>query len=121
MPVPEVGDDMQSLRVLAWVCSLAGLFCGSLARPDLAALQLTYDQEEAQGSTLHDKGLRIVEASCEAPSDGRSLCQCPRTIPTSGSISTSSRSPDATAAGSCRAASAGADLGRAAFFSGRPA
>ena len=59
---------MQSLRVLAWVCSLAGLFCGSLARPDLAALQLTYDQEEAQGSTLHDKGLRIVEASCEAPS-----------------------------------------------------
>jgi hypothetical protein len=66
---------MQSLRVLVWICSLAGLFCGAPARPDLTSLQLTYDREEAQGSTLHDKGLRIVEASCEAPSDGRSLCQ----------------------------------------------
>lgn len=66
---------MESVRLLAWLCSLASLFCGTPAKPDLSTLQLTYDREEAQHSTRHDKGLRIVEASCEAASDARSLCQ----------------------------------------------
>ena len=66
---------MVSLRPLIWLCSLASLFCGAPAKPDLPTLQLAYDREEAQGSTRHDKGLRIVEASCEAPAEGRALCQ----------------------------------------------
>jgi hypothetical protein len=66
---------MESVRLLAWLCSLASLFCGAPAKPDLSTLQLTYDREEAGGSTLHDKGLRLVEASCNTPSDGKSLCQ----------------------------------------------
>lgn len=66
---------MESVRLLVWLCSLASLFCGAPAKPDLSTLQLTYEREEAQGSALHDKGLRIVEASCNPPSDGRSLCQ----------------------------------------------
>jgi len=61
--------------VLVWVCALAGLSCGSRLVPDLSIIQLTYDQEEASGSTLHDKGLRIVETSCDAAAEGRSLCQ----------------------------------------------
>lgn len=66
---------MNSLTPLLWICSLASLFCSAPAKPDLPTLQLAYDREEAQGSALHDKGLRIVEASCGDPADGRSLCQ----------------------------------------------
>ena len=67
-------SDMKSVAVF-WLCSLAGLSCGQPVKPDISALQLTYDREEASGSALHDKGLRIIEASCDAPSDGRFLCQ----------------------------------------------
>jgi hypothetical protein len=66
---------MSSVPLLLWICSLASLLCGVPAKPDLPMLQVAYDREEAQGSALHDKGLRIIEASCGAPSDGRSLCQ----------------------------------------------
>ena len=66
---------MGSASLLLWICSLARLSCGEAPKPDIATLQLTYEREEASGSTHHDKGLRIVEASCDAASDGRSLCQ----------------------------------------------
>ena len=68
---------MGSAQLLIWICSLAGLSCAgqSPLRPDISTLQHTYDQEAAKGSPLHDKDLRIVEASCDAPADGRSLCQ----------------------------------------------
>lgn len=67
--------DMGLGSILIWTCSLAGVSCGSLATPDIAIIQAAYDQEEAIGSTLHDRGLRIVEASCDAPVGERSLCQ----------------------------------------------
>ncbi len=66
---------MRSAGVLIWVCSLAGLSCGAPLTPDVSTIQLAYDQEETNGSTLHDKGLQIVQASCDAPSEGKFLCQ----------------------------------------------
>ena len=58
-----------------WACSLAGLSCGTTASPNVSAIQSAYEIESAGGSTLHDKGLRVIEASCDEPSGGTYLCQ----------------------------------------------
>jgi hypothetical protein len=51
--------------VAAWICSLVAVFCG--AAPDIAAIQTAYQREESGGSTLHDKGLQVLEAKCHEP------------------------------------------------------
>ena len=58
-----------------WACALAGLSCGTAASPDVSAIQSAYEFESANVSTLHDKGLQVLEASCDEPSGGTYLCQ----------------------------------------------
>jgi hypothetical protein len=59
----------------AWACALAGFACGAGAVPDAAIVQAAYEREAASGSALHDKGLRVIEAVCGDPDNGRFLCQ----------------------------------------------
>jgi len=59
-----------------WVCPLLGLSCGgAVPTPDVPIIQSAYAREEANGSTLHDKGLQVLEASCDPPKAGLYLCQ----------------------------------------------
>lgn len=55
---------MASITVLAlasWVCSGTGYLCDL---PDTAIIQRAYEQESAAASSLHDQGLRVLNASC---------------------------------------------------------
>lgn len=64
---------MWSIGFVAWACSLVGLSCG--ATPTVATIQSAYEREAANGSTLHDKGLRVIAATCDDRADDRFLCQ----------------------------------------------
>jgi len=56
-------------------CAAAGLACGDAAAPTLTGIQAAYEREAANGSALHDKGLKVIEAACDDASNGRFLCQ----------------------------------------------
>ena len=58
-----------------WVCPLFGFSCAAAPAPNVAIIQAAYEREAANGSRLHDKGLEVIEASCDPPSTGRFLCQ----------------------------------------------
>jgi hypothetical protein len=54
-------------------CSLVGWLCG--AAPDAPVLQAAYEREAAAGSSLHDRGLRVLTAKCHGGDSGRYLCE----------------------------------------------
>jgi hypothetical protein len=58
-----------------WACSLVSVSCGAGAAPDISIIQSAYEREAANGSKLHDKGLKVLEASCDDRSGGQFLCQ----------------------------------------------
>jgi hypothetical protein len=58
-----------------WVCPLVGLPCSAATSPNVSIIQSAYEREAANGSRLHDKGLEVIEASCDPPREGRFLCQ----------------------------------------------
>jgi hypothetical protein len=58
-----------------WACAVASLSCGPPAKPDVLSIQSAYEREAAFGSSPHDNGLRVLEASCGDPIDGQFLCQ----------------------------------------------
>jgi hypothetical protein len=45
-----------------WLCSLIGASCGAL--PDFTAIQSAYEREAAAGNSLHDSGLKVLNARC---------------------------------------------------------
>ncbi|MGJ4886746.1 hypothetical protein [Bradyrhizobium sp. HKCCYLR20261] len=58
---------------LAWACNVAGVACGT---PTVETIQKAYEQEAPASGVRHDKGLKIVEASCDkGDGSGRFLCQ----------------------------------------------
>ena len=60
--------------VLAWVCNVAGMSC--VSAPDATIIQTAYENEAQSSGVRHDKGLRIVDASCDhGDENGRFLCQ----------------------------------------------
>jgi hypothetical protein len=59
-------------HVVGWVCALVGVFCQPV--PNIATIQSVYDREASEGSALHDKGLKILRASCHAAGAGGFLC-----------------------------------------------
>ena len=61
--------------LLLWGCSLLGLHCAQAEVPDRSIVQAAYDRVEETGSKLHDKGLQVVAATCNANAAGRYLCQ----------------------------------------------
>jgi len=65
---------MSTAGFILWACSLVGMSCGA-STPGVAVIQSAYEREAANGSNLHDRGLRVLEASCDDGAAGRFLCQ----------------------------------------------
>jgi hypothetical protein len=66
---------MATVGLALWACTLVGMSCDA-ATPDVAIIQSAYEQEASSGSKLHDRGLRVLEASCEhGKASGSFLCQ----------------------------------------------
>jgi len=60
-------------KAVAWACSLVGMTCNSL--PDATIIQTAYEREEAAGSTLHSKDLKVLAAKCHDATSGPFLCE----------------------------------------------
>ncbi|CCE07734.1 conserved exported hypothetical protein [Bradyrhizobium sp. STM 3843] len=60
-------------QALAWICTLAALTCD--AAPDVAIIQAAYERAGTSGSTLHDKGLRVLSAKCHDHGTNAFLCE----------------------------------------------
>jgi hypothetical protein len=56
-----------------WFCSLAGLLCSAV--PDVSIVQTAYEREASSGSSLHDKGLKVLKTKCHDDAGGRFLCE----------------------------------------------
>jgi hypothetical protein len=54
-------------------CSLVGWLCA--AAPDATIIQAAYEREAAAGSSLHDIGLRVLNAKCHGGEGGGYLCE----------------------------------------------
>lgn len=67
---------------LVWACSVLGI--SRCLLPDVAVIQATYDREEAAGSTLHSKDLKVLEAKCHDNPGGAFLCEVMFTVATIG-------------------------------------
>ena len=65
---------MWTARFILWACSVVGMACDAL-KPDVGIIQSAYEREESIGSKQHDRGLRVLEASCETSATGGFLCQ----------------------------------------------
>ena len=65
---------MAMVGLALWACSVIGMPCDA-SMPDVAIIQSAYEQETSNGSSLHDKGLRVIEAGCDDPVGGQYLCQ----------------------------------------------
>jgi hypothetical protein len=65
---------MWTAGFILWACALVGISCGT-STPDVAVIQAAYEREAANGSKLHDRGLRVLEANCERSTAGSFLCQ----------------------------------------------
>jgi hypothetical protein len=61
--------------LVLWACAMTGLRCGAVAPPDATVIQAAYEREASSGSALHSKNLRVVDAACDSPAEGRFLCQ----------------------------------------------
>jgi hypothetical protein len=60
-------------QVVGWICAAVAMTCEPM--PDVATIQTAYDQEASAGSTLHDKGLKVLHAKCHDGSAGGYLCE----------------------------------------------
>jgi hypothetical protein len=56
-----------------WICSLVGLLCGAV--PDVSIVQTAYEREAFSGSSVHDKGLKVLKTKCHDDVGGRFLCE----------------------------------------------
>jgi hypothetical protein len=54
-------------------CSLINLSCASV--PDVSIIQTAYEVEASSGSTLHDKGLKVLKAKCHHDPGKQFLCE----------------------------------------------
>jgi hypothetical protein len=67
------GENMSPASLVLWLCPLVGLSCNSA--PDLSVVQAAYDREASAGSSLHDKGLKILKTKCHDDAGSRFLCE----------------------------------------------
>src|ERR1700757_2744844 len=49
-------------QAVGWICGLVG--AGWTPMADIAAIQIGYEREASGGSSLHDKGLQVLQAKC---------------------------------------------------------
>lgn len=60
-------------RAVGWICALVALSCKPA--PDIDTIQSAYDHEALSGSTLHDKGLKVLQAKCHDANADKFLCE----------------------------------------------
>jgi|ERR1700716_2722708 hypothetical protein len=60
-------------QAVGWICALVALSCKPA--PDIGTIQSAYDHEASSGSTLHDKGLQVLQAKCHDASADKFLCE----------------------------------------------
>jgi hypothetical protein len=60
-------------QAVGCVCALVALSCKPA--PDIGTIQSAYDHEASSGSTLHDKGLQVLQAKCHDASADKFLCE----------------------------------------------
>jgi hypothetical protein len=65
---------MSAAGFILWACALVGISCDA-STPSVALIQSAYEHEASNGSKLHDRGLRVLEANCESGAAGGFLCQ----------------------------------------------
>jgi hypothetical protein len=63
--MPQTGFGSLACSLVGWLCSAA---------PDAAIIQAAYEREAAAGSSLHDSGLRVLNAKCHGGDSGY-LCE----------------------------------------------
>ena len=56
-----------------WLCALVAMSCNAI--PDIAAIQTAYEREASAGSTLHDKGLQVLQAKCHDDGTDKFICE----------------------------------------------
>jgi hypothetical protein len=56
----------------SWVCARTGYLCEP---PDASIIQRAYERESAAGSSLHDRGLRVIGAKCAPSKTSAYLCE----------------------------------------------
>lgn len=60
-------------QAVAWLCALVAMSCNLI--PDIATIQTAYEREASAGSTLHDKGLQVLQAKCHDNNADGFLCE----------------------------------------------
>jgi hypothetical protein len=58
-----------------WACAMTGLRCDGATPPDATVIQAAYEREASNGSKLHSRNLRVTDAACGDPTEGKFLCQ----------------------------------------------
>lgn len=53
---------MLQFGIVAWACALIGLSCDR--NPNVSVIQAAYERESSSGSSLHSRGLKVIEAKC---------------------------------------------------------
>jgi len=56
-----------------WLCALVAMSCNST--PDIAAIQTAYEREASAASTLHDKGLQVLQVQCHNDGTDKFICE----------------------------------------------
>jgi hypothetical protein len=56
-------------------CAIISARCGMAGAPDAPNIQSAYWRESSNGSELHDKGLQVIAAACNAHVEGTYLCE----------------------------------------------
>jgi hypothetical protein len=65
---------MSAAGFILWACALVGMSC-DVSKPNVTVIQSAYEREASNGSRLHDRGLRVLEATCDGAAAGGFLCQ----------------------------------------------
>jgi hypothetical protein len=60
-------------QAVGWLCALVAMSCNAV--PDIAAIQTAYEREASAGSSLHDKGLQVLQAKCHDSGTDGFLCE----------------------------------------------
>jgi hypothetical protein len=60
-------------QVTGWLCATVAVSCEPV--PDVAVIQSAYEREASAASTLHDKGLQVLQAKCHDTGANGFLCE----------------------------------------------
>ena len=60
-------------QAVGWICALVAMSC--YAAPDVTVIQTAYEREASASSTLHDKGLQVLQSKCHDDGVDRFLCE----------------------------------------------